>query len=131
MDPTTVKLVQASWQQVLPIAGAAGALFYKNLFAAAPQLRPLFKGDIDQQAAKLMQMISLAVGKLNEPELLLPTLQQLGKRHAGYGVEPAHYGIVGAALIDTLQQGLGDRFDADTRRAWTDVYAVMTQVMTA
>jgi len=131
MDANTVKLVQESWKQVLPIAPQAGTLFYKNLFEVAPQLRALFKGDLDQQAAKLMQMIHVAVGKLNEPEVLLPALQQLGQRHAGYGVETAHYAPVGAALLKTLEQGLGEQFTPAARQAWTDVYGVMTQVMTA
>jgi hemoglobin-like flavoprotein len=130
MDANTVKLVQESWKQVLPIANDAGTLFYKNLFEAAPQLRALFKGDVDQQVAKLMQMINVAVGKLTEPEVLLPALQQLGKRHAGYGVEATHYVPVGAALLKTLEQGLGDKFTPDTRHARTEVYGVMTQVMT-
>jgi len=131
MDANTVKLVQESWQQVLPIAPQAGALFYKNLFEAAPQLRALFKGDLDQQAARLMQMINVAVSKLNEPEVLLPALQQLGQRHAGYGVDAVHYAPVGAALLKTLEQGLGEQFTPAARQAWTDVYGVMTQVMTA
>lgn len=131
MDAHTVKLVQDSWQQVLPIAPQAGALFYKNLFEAAPQLRPLFKGDLDQQAAKLMQMIGVAVGKLDQPDVLLPALQQLGQRHAGYGVQAAHYAPVGAALLTTLEQGLGEKFTPAARQAWADVYGVMTRVMTA
>jgi len=131
MDTTAVKLVQESWTHVLPIANDAGALFYKNLFEAAPELRPLFKGDIDAQAGKLMQMITVAVGKLNEPDVLIPALKQLGKRHVGYGVGPAHYAPVGAALLKTLEQGLGDRFSPDTRAACTAVYGVMTKVMTA
>ena len=131
MDAHTVELVQKSWQQVLPIAPQAGPLFYKNLFEAAPQLRALFKGDLDQQATKLMQMINVAVSKLNEPDVLLPALQQLGRRHAGYGVDAAHYAPVGAALLRTLEQGLGEQFTPTARQAWTDVYGVITQVMTA
>jgi hemoglobin-like flavoprotein len=131
MDANTVKLVQESWKQVLPIAPQAGTLFYNNLFEAAPQLRPLFKGDLEQQAAKLMQMIDVAVSKLDEPEVLLPALQQLGRRHAGYGVAAAHYAPVGAALLKTLEQGLGDKFTPHAREAWTQVYGTMTQVMTA
>ena len=46
-------------------------------------MRPLFKGDLDPQAAKLMQMINVAVGKLDEPEVLLLARQPLGQRHAG------------------------------------------------
>ena len=47
-------------------------------------MRPPFKGDLDPQAAKLMQMINVAVGKLDEPEVLLLARQPLGQRHAGY-----------------------------------------------
>lgn len=131
MDAMSVRLVQESWKDVLPIANVAGGLFYKNLFEADPTLRPLFKGNIDEQAAKLVQMIDVAVSKLDEPDVLMPVLQQLGKRHAGYGVSPDHYGTVGAALLKTLEQGLGEKFTPDTRAAWASVYGTMAQVMTA
>jgi methyl-accepting chemotaxis protein len=102
MKPQTIQLVQNSWKQVLPIAPKAAELFYKNLFVADPGLQRLFKGDIEQQGKKLMQMIGAAVGKLNDMDALIPMLQGLGKRHAGYGVKDAHYAAVGAALLLTL-----------------------------
>ncbi len=129
MDATTVKLVQDSWQKVLPIAPVAGGLFYKNLFEADPALKALFKGDMDAQAAKLMQMIGAAVGMLNNLEGLVRILEQLGKRHQGYGVQPSHYQTVGAALLKTLGQGLGDAFTPATHDAWAAVYGVMESVM--
>ena len=130
MEPKVVALVQASWAQVVPIADTAGRLFYTNLFEAEPSLRALFKGDIDQQAGKLVQMISVAVSKLDEPDVLVPALTQLGTRHIGYGVLPTHYDAVGSALLKTLEQGLGPAFTPDVKDAWTSVYGVMTQVMT-
>jgi methyl-accepting chemotaxis protein len=130
MEPKVVALVQESWAKVVPIADAAGKLFYSNLFEAEPGLRALFKGDIDEQAGKLVQMISVAVSKLDEPDVLVPALTQLGKRHVGYGVVPTHYDAVGEALIKTLEQGLGPAFTADVKDAWVSVYSVMTQVMT-
>lgn len=45
MDAHTVKLVQDSRREVLPIANQAGALCCGNLFEAAPELRPPFKGE--------------------------------------------------------------------------------------
>lgn len=102
MDTLTIKAVQASWSQMKPIADVAGALFYKNLFDAEPALRPLFRGDVDAQAAKLMQMISTAVGKLDELDTLVPILQSLGARHGTYGVHTSHYDTVGDALLKTL-----------------------------
>lgn len=129
MSPDTISLVQQSWTQVAAIAPQAAALFYQNLFNADPSLKPLFKGDMEDQGRKLMQMIGAAVGKLNDLDTLVPILQGLGRRHADYGVQDVHYGTVGGALLLTLSQGLGDGFTPAVRTAWTEVYGVMAQVM--
>lgn len=130
MTPEIKRHVQESWNKVVPIADVAGKLFYENLFDADPSLKALFRGDMEEQAAKLTTMITMAVSRLNDLDVLLPVLRSLGKRHAGYGVKEEHYQIVGAALLKTLEQGLGDDFQEDTRHAWTVVYGVMTDVMT-
>lgn len=129
MEPKTVELVQTSWAKVVLIADSAGKLFYTHLFEADPNLKSLFKGDIDQQATKLVQMINLAVNRLDDLAVLVPALDQLGKRHVAYGVLPTHYQTVGAALLKTLEQGLGPAFTSEVKDAWTSVYAVMTDVM--
>lgn len=131
MDQRTVSLVQESWKIVAGIAPQAAALFYQNLFAADPSLRSLFKGDMSEQGRKLMQMIGAAVGKLNDLETLVPILQDLAVRHAGYGVKAAHYETVGGALLKTLEQGLGANFTAEVKDAWASVYRVMSEVMIA
>ena len=129
MDQQTIQLVQDSWKKVEGIAPQAAALFYQNLFEADPALKPLFKGDMVKQGEKLMQMIGAAVGKLTDLDTLVPILQSLGKRHAGYGVTEAHYGTVCGALLKTLGQGLGDGFTPAVKEAWTAVYGVMASVM--
>lgn len=129
MTPQTVQLVQSSWAQVAPIATQAAALFYANLFTRDPSLKVLFKGDMVEQGAKLMQMIGVAVSKLDQPDVLIPALEKLGQRHAGYGVLEAHYGTVAGALLDTLATGLGPAFTPEVKAAWTEVYGVMASVM--
>ena len=129
MNPETVQLVQQSWAKVLPIAPQAADLFYNNLFAMDPSLKPMFKGDMQAQGQKLMMMIGAAVGKLDQLDTLVPILQGLGRRHGGYGVLPAHYNIVGAALLKTLEQGLGEHFTPQVNAAWAKVYGVMSGVM--
>ncbi|MDN3922563.1 globin family protein [Roseateles violae] len=124
-----VALVRRSFALVEPIADTAAALFYGHLFEAAPSLRRLFRGDMAQQGHQLMQMMGAAMRLLDQPEQLLPVLRQLGARHVGYGVQDAHYALVGAALIKTLEQGLGDAFDADTRAAWLAVYGLISRTM--
>lgn len=130
MNPNTIPLVTQSWAQVAPIAREAAALFYGNLFSADPTLKPLFRSqDMDVQGAKLMQMIGAAVAKLNDLPTLVPILKSLGRRHADYGVQDAHYATVGGALLKTLGQGLGEAFTPDVEAAWTEVYGVMATVM--
>ena len=131
MDKQTIVLVQTSWKSVEAIAPQAAALFYANLFEANPALKSLFKGDMTVQGKKLMQMIGAAVGQLNDLEALVPILQGLALRHDDYGVEEKDYQAVGAALLKTLQQGLGDAFTADVKNAWASVYGVMADVMIA
>lgn len=129
MTPQHIQLIRSSFALVSPIAPAVASLFYEQLFIADPSLRRLFKIDIQGQGARLMDMIGVAVGLLDRPQTLLPVLRQLGTRHVDYGVQVAHYAIVGRALINTLQLGLGDAFDSDTRAAWLAMYALVSATM--
>jgi hemoglobin-like flavoprotein len=122
-------LVQTSFAQVRPIADAAAALFYNRLFELDPTLRPLFKSDLKEQGRKLMDMLTLAVKGLDRPEALLPALAALGRRHAGYGVNKHDYETVGAALLWTLEQGLGPSFTPDIREAWSALYRLVADTM--
>jgi hemoglobin-like flavoprotein len=131
MEQQTVNSVQSTWKTVEGIAPQAAALFYGNLFEADPSLKALFKGNMEQQGAKLMQMIGAAVGKLNDLDTLVPILQGLAKRHVTYGVEDRHYDVVGGALLKTLEQGLGPAFTPQVKGAWSEVYGVMAGVMIA
>jgi len=124
-------LVQETFGLIEPIAPTAAFLFYQRLFDIDPTVRPMFMGNIGEQGKKLMQALALAVKSLDRPEALKPVLQDLGRRHAMYGVTDAHYDTVGAALIWTLERGLGDRFTADVREAWVAVYGVVATTMKA
>lgn len=129
MTPEEIKLVQDSFQKVAPIADAAADIFYDRLFDIAPEVRPLFPADISDQKKKLMQMIGTAVSNLHQVETILPAVQDLGRRHVNYGVTDAHYDTVGAALLFTLEKGLGDAWTPDLAVAWTTVYGTVATVM--
>jgi hemoglobin-like flavoprotein len=129
MNEHTIALVRESFDLVDPIAPQAAALFYANLFDADPSLQRLFKGDMAVQGHKLIEMLTLAVGHLDEPDVLMPTLRGLGQRHAGYGVRGEHYDSVGTALLKTLRQGLGVAFTPEVEAAWVDVYGVVAGTM--
>jgi len=129
MNSKQIELVQASFVNVLPIAEPAAALFYNRLFELDPPLRPMFRGDLKEQGKKLMDMIAVVVVNLRNLDRVLLGVQQLGARHAGYSVRDEHYDTVGAALLWTLDQGLGDAFTDEVRDAWTAAYTLLATTM--
>jgi nitric oxide dioxygenase len=131
MTPQQVALVQASFDKVSPIAEQAAALFYGRLFETAPETRALFTGDMTAQGQKLMAAISTVVANLDDLGVIVPVAEALAKRHVGYGVRAEHYAPVGAALLWTLERGLGDDFSADVGAAWAAAYTTLSDVMVA
>ena len=129
MTPRQIVLVRESWQGVRPISDRAAELFYERLFQLDPGLRSMFRGDMATQGRKLMVMIDTVVGRLDRLGELVPAVQALGQRHAGYGVADEHYAIVGTALLDILRAGLGDAFDAEVEEAWAVAYGTLAGVM--
>jgi hemoglobin-like flavoprotein len=129
MTPETQALVRDSFAAVVPIAPQAAALFYERLFVLDPSLKPLFRGDMTEQGRLLMAMIGTAVANLDKLGTIVPAVQALGRRHATYGVKPAHYDTVAAALLWTLGQGLGDAFTPSVEAAWTEAYTILATVM--
>ena len=129
LSPKDIELIQSSFAKVAPDAEAVAEMFYNRLFAIAPEVKPLFSGDMKKQGRKLMSMLTTVVKGLDKLDTLVPAVEDLGRRHAGYGVLDAHYGKVAEALLWTLQQGLGNDFTADTKKAWTKAYTVLASVM--
>ena len=129
MTPENIALVKSSWQQVLPIQKAASELFYGRLFELDPSLRLLFKGDMAEQGRKLMTMINTVVMSLDRLDPLLGAVEDLGRRHVGYGVTEAHYDTVGSALIWTLGKGLGEQLTPAVQEAWAEAYDTLASAM--
>ena len=129
MTPTQIDLVQSSFAKVIPIADTAAELFYARLFELDPSLRAMFRGDMKSQGKKLMDSLKMVVGNLRNLDRIVPGVQAMAVRHVSYGVKEHHYAIVGTALLDTLEKGLGDAFTDDVREAWLAAYTILANTM--
>ena len=130
MNRDQISIVQDTWQHVLPIADAAADLFYDRLFELDPDVRELFvKTDMSTQKAKLLATLASTIAGLNTSATLLRDLEELGRRHAAYGVRSAHYALVGDALLWTLEKGLGDHWSDESADAWTAAYSLISGQM--
>lgn len=129
MTPEQINLVQTSWTKVAPISDTAADLFYGRLFEIAPEVKPLFPDEMSGQKKKLMQTLGYVVGGLNNLDGIIGAVRELGIRHVGYKVTPEMYGSVGAALLWTLEQGLGDDFTPEVGEAWGTAYGILSSTM--
>ena len=129
MTPEVISLVKESYSKVVLISEQAAELFYQRLFTIAPDVKPLFRGDMKDQGRKLMATLGVVVGSLDRLDKILPAVKELAVRHVGYGVEDRHYDMVGEALIWTLETGLGEGFTPAHKLAWLETYTLLAGVM--
>ena len=123
MTPEQKRLVRDTWKQLAPVADAAAAMFYHRLFEIDPTTRKLFRAtDMVAQRKKLLQTLAFAIGGLDNLDPLVAKVEDLGRRHAGYGVTDAHYDSVG-------EQGLGHAWTPPVAAAWTEVYRLLSGIM--
>jgi len=129
VTPHQIELIQYSFTKVAPISERAAALFYRRLFEIAPEVRPLFKNDMTEQGRKLMATLATVVNGLTNLDSILLVASALAKRHVSYGVKASHYAPVGAALLWTLEKGLGPAWTPEVAVAWTAAYATLSGFM--
>jgi hemoglobin-like flavoprotein len=132
MTQKQTELVRSTWAMVAAMDHVAvGQLFYNHLFEIAPQVKPMFRNPIDEQSKKLFAMISYVISKLDKLETILSEVAKLAQRHTTYGVQPHHYSIVGEALLWTLEKGLAENWNEETRGAWIECYTILSNAMIA
>ena len=129
MTPEQIKSIEQSFAKVAPISEQAAALFYGRLFEIAPEVKPLFRGDMKEQGRKLMTTLAVVVNGLGNLDAILPAARSLAKKHVGYGVKAEHYGPVGEALLWTLERGLGADWTPALAAAWGAAYGVLSGYM--
>lgn len=129
MTAEQIRRLRKSFRLLGREAELAAPLFYEQILALNPDLKPFFKTDVELQAMKLMEMLGGALDLLDWPSELEQTLEELGARHAEYGFRPRHYPVVGTALIGMLERVLGEEFSLETRQAWVALYHLVASKM--
>jgi len=122
-------LIRDSFASLGEYAESVAVLCYGRLFEVAPQVRRLFKIEIHEQARKLMGMLTTVIDALDHFGELRHELEELGRRHTGYGIQAADYELLCTALIWAFAQALGAEFDRETRAAWQNLLAAVSKIM--
>lgn len=129
MDAQKIALVQDSFDKMSALGLQATEIFYAELFAIDPSLRPMFPDDLKSQQRKLLAALAMVVRSLHTPVTIMSTVEKLAVKHLDYGVQPEHYTYIGNALLRTLRKGLGADFTPELCAAWTEAYRMLARVM--
>jgi nitric oxide dioxygenase len=125
-----VVILQESFNKVKPRGSELADSFYENLFTMYPSAKPLFEHtQMAKQKQMLVGALAMAIDNLTNPEVLSKELKGLGARHVKYGALPAHYPLVGNALLATLEQYLATDWTAEVKEAWVAAYGAITELM--
>src|SRR5437899_3126695 len=119
-DNGPAQLIRDSWAEVEPHAGEMARLFYAHLFRIAPESRDLFPVNMEVQRSRLMRALVHVVQMVDQPDELVPFLEQLGRDHRKFGVVAQHYEAVGEALITAVAAVAGPAWTPPVRAAWTE-----------
>ena len=132
MTHSQIQLVKKSWRLLREVPPAIVAdAFYSKLFFDHPELRRMFPENMDEQYKKLMDMLTSMVLRLDDLSGIQQEIAELGERHEGYGVKKKHYAMVGAALLWTLERGLGNDWNEALAEAWKSCYETVANAMLA
>jgi hemoglobin-like flavoprotein len=122
--------LETSFDLVAPRGDELMDAFYARLFATAPAVEPLFAGsDLRRQKAMLLGALVLLRKSLRDLDAIVPTLRDLGARHVAYGAEPAHYPVVGAVLIASMEEIAGPAWLPEYETAWAEAYGIVAGAM--
>ena len=132
-----VSSVQASWALLQPMLEPVAAAALENFLHRRPDAARLFSASPEARAAHglvLLNYIGGCVGGLVDFAALLPVLHAAGRAHVKlHDVYPIKEGMpdLGAALLDALAAGLGDRFTPAVASVWAETYDVLAFHVTA
>jgi len=106
--------------------------FYRNMFAAHPELTNLF--NMGNQASGVQQQ-SLAsavfayAANIDNAAALGPVVSRIVHKHASVGIKSEHYPIVGRHLLGAIQEVLGDAATPALISAWDEAYSELATAL--
>ena len=129
LSQTEAQLIRGGFNAIRADAKASAEIFYRHLFQKSPALRQLFVADMERQGAKLIQTLETVAELLDKWGLLRTAVEDLGIRHAAYGVRAEHYPLVGDALQAMLVERLGATHSPEVAAAWAKAYDAIAAAM--
>jgi len=129
MTPEAIRQVRTSYGEVAARPRQLASRFYEELFTTAPNLRPLFPGDLTSLQGHFEAAIALVIRNLDEMRALRESLQKLGAQHVHWGARPEDYVAAREALIAAVR-ALAPEWNGRLEQHWrTAITAIIVPML--
>jgi len=130
VTPNQRNLVQGSWLQIKENSKPLECLFYQKLAELNPNLKVIFKANLEDQGHRLVTMIDHTVSMLDDVSGLFSAARQLSKHYPSlFKANDQDYAVVAKALLLALAQSQDEPFDAELKQAWVVVYSMLAETL--
>jgi adenylate cyclase len=127
-QPDTLFQVQSTLDRIRPHLDEFTKLFFEQLFAFDPSLKPLFDtADIKNQKQMVINMVGFLTLAINHFDIIMPSITEMNERHIVRHVKPEDYKTAGMALVNVLEKYLGKDFTPEVRQIWIEFYEQIVQ----
>lgn len=106
--------------------------FYQRMFRENPEVKSLFNprnqaGGTQQRA--LAGAICAFAANVDRLEVLGSAVERIAQKHAGLGILPEHYPIVGENLLASIREVLGAAATPEIIGAWAEAYGFLAGIL--
>ncbi len=129
VDEAAVTRLSTSLELIRSKGPSVTKSFYALLFERFPGVRAMFPADIAAQERKLLDTLVMVIEHVRHPQRVTGMLQDLGRRHVGYGARPEHYAIICSILVECLAKEAGKDWSPQLETEWTQALALVSQIM--
>lgn len=120
--------LKRTWALAEAVGPDVPLYFYSHLFMTHPEVRQMFPVSMATQRDRLFTALGRIVSEVDQLENVVGYIEQLGRDHRRFSVVAEHYDAVGASLLATLKQFLGEQWPA-VADDWAAAYGVIASTM--
>lgn len=132
LTPAQTNIIKATVPVLQQHGEAVTSTFYRNLFAAHPELYNIFNPANQHNGGQQRSLAAAVLAyaqHIENPEVLRHMLDRIESKHVTLEVQPAHYPIVGQFLLGAIKETLGDAATDDILDAWAAAYGQLADIM--
>ncbi|SFV69909.1 Flavohemoprotein (Hemoglobin-like protein) (Flavohemoglobin) (Nitric oxide dioxygenase) [hydrothermal vent metagenome] len=129
MNEATKAIIKATAPVLKQHGEAITKEMYTIMFTNHPEVEALFADSEPDQHKKLAAAVYAYAANIDQLDKLAKGIEKMVSAHVKTKVQPEHYPIVGASLLQAIKNVLGDAATTEIMDAWAEAYQFLAEVL--